>query len=68
MDNFNKVPKFGVDKSTNPPTIFLQCSDCGTNIRQLKPKEDVKVNRAYFCDSCDPGVIVLNPPKEKKEI
>jgi len=61
MDN-NKQPRFRVTK-TNPPRVFLQCSNCHEDIKEIKPKEEVNVTRAYYCTDCEPNqsVITLNP-------
>ena len=56
-------PSFRVDKDANPPRVFVQCSECGVDIREMSPGESIKVTRAYYCDECDPGVVVLNPSK-----
>ena len=55
-----KTPKFRFTK-TLPHKVFLQCSSCDKDIKEIKPKESIIVTRAYYCDECDPGVIVLNP-------
>lgn len=54
-------PKFRIDKSGKQPRVFVQCSKCDVDLRELKPHESIAVTRAYFCDDCDPGAIVLNP-------
>lgn len=56
-------PSFRVDKEADPPRVFLRCSECEKDIRELEPGEKVKVTRGYYCEDCDPGAIVLNPPK-----
>ncbi len=60
---FRQQPKFRVDKETDPPRVFVQCSHCGTDIRELHAGERIKITQAYYCDECDPGVTVLNPPR-----
>lgn len=59
------APRFRLDKKVTPPRVFLQCSKCEVDIREIKPTENIKVTRAYYCDKCDPGVIVLNIPKDE---
>jgi hypothetical protein len=55
-------PKFRVDKSGAAPRVFLQCSECSEDLRELKPHESVQVTRAYYCTKCEPGnVITINP-------
>ena len=60
------LPKFRVEK-TNPPRVFIQCSSCGIDLREMKPSEKIKVTRAYYCNNCEPGVVVLNPPSSKSD-
>lgn len=58
-------PVFRVDTRGRKPKVFLKCSNCGEDIRRLKPKESISVNRGYYCDECDDGAIHLNMPKEE---
>lgn len=60
MTDRKKTPNFRITKEL-PHRLFLQCSDCLRDIKEIKPKESIHVTRAYYCDECDPGVIVLNP-------
>ena len=41
--------------------VFLHCTMCEERIREVGVDERVSVNRAYFCEACDPGVVVMNP-------
>jgi len=61
-----REPKFRVDKESKPPRVFIQCSECGVDLREMQPGERIKVTQAYYCDRCDPGVIVLNMPRDTK--
>jgi hypothetical protein len=56
-------PKFRVDKSGEQPRVFVQCSECYVDLRELKPRESIDVRRAYYCAECDPGAVVLNPAR-----
>lgn len=60
---FKSEPRFRLDKSGGAPRVFVQCSQCAADLRQLDPGERIKVTQAYYCDACDPGVTVLNPPR-----
>ena len=46
--------------------VFLCCSKCNKDIRELKKTDSIKVNRSYFCKDCDDGTIRMNPPKDTK--
>ena len=60
-------PRFRVTgKGTKNPKVIIQCSKCEVDIRELKPTQSVRVDRAHFCKDCDPGVIVMNPPKKSE--
>ncbi len=54
---------------TEPPTrykparVWIICSYCGCDIRQLQATEAIHVTRAYFCPEHDDGTIHLNPPR-----
>ena len=61
------APRFRVDKKAKPPRVFLQCTKCHKDIREMKPGERISVRRAYYHDECDPGAIVLNMPTEKDD-
>lgn len=61
-----REPSFRVDKESNPPRVFIRCSQCDKDIREMLPGESIRVTQAYYCEDCDPGVTVLNPPREKK--
>ncbi len=64
-------PRFRVDKKAKPTRVFLQCTKCEKDIREIRMNESIRVTRAYFCEDCDTGAIVLNPPsmneKDKKK-
>lgn len=62
MPEIKNTPNFRVDKFSKPPKVFLQCSECLKDIRQIKDTESILLTRAYHCADCDPGVITLNPP------
>ena len=59
------APRFRVDKKAIPAKVFLQCSRCEIDLREIKPMESITVIRAYYCDKCDLGVIVLNTLKDE---
>ena len=61
------TPKFRVNKKVDPPQVFLLCSECGADIRELSEHEGVDLRRGHYCKECDPGCIVLNQPKAKEE-
>lgn len=58
-------PNFRVEKECNPPKVFLLCSECKKDIREIMPRERVRVNRAYYCKECDTGVVVVNMLHDK---
>ena len=61
----NHHPKFRTEgKTMETAKVFLQCSNCDVDIRELKPTESINVTRAYYCDECDSGAVVLNPPTD----
>ena len=66
MIKFKSAPSFRVDKKSKPPRVFLRCSQCDVDIRELKMSEKISVTRAYHCKDCDQGVVVLNPPTSNK--
>lgn len=57
------MPNFKIDRKHR--RVDLHCSDCEKYIRTLKPKEEIAVNRGYYCDDCDDGTIKLNMPIEE---
>lgn len=60
-------PSFRVDKSGSEPRVFVRCSQCEKDIREMKPGERIDVRRAYYCDDCDPGAVVLNMPVDRTD-
>jgi hypothetical protein len=42
--------------------VFLQCSLCLVDVREITNNESVDVTVAHYCDRCDPGEVVKNPP------
>lgn len=42
--------------------VFLQCSFCGVDIRELGRDESIRVDRGYYCEKHDPGFEVPNDP------
>ena len=57
-------PTFRTQKTRAGNTrLFLQCSQCEADIKELKPTDEVDVRRAYFCKDCDDGAVYLNPAK-----
>lgn len=54
------LPAFRVNKEEQ--RVFVVCSKCGTDVRELLPEERISVERAHYCAACDPGVLVMNPP------
>lgn len=63
-----KTPRFRVTK-TNPPQVFLQCSGCYKDLKEIKPNGTVDVTRAYYCNDCETNqnVITLNPSIKKED-
>ena len=60
-------PNFKIKGKTKATArVFLHCSnlDCDKLLREIKPTEEILVTRAYFCEECDDGVIVMNPPRK----
>ena len=62
----NTAPKFRVDKEAKPPKVFLQCSRCDKDIREVKMDESIDVRRAYYCKDHDDGSIHLNVEKSEE--
>lgn len=60
MENRPKLRVEGTSRKN--ARVFLQCSECDCDIREIKPHESVSVTRAYLCKDCDDGVIRMNPP------
>jgi hypothetical protein len=58
------TPRFRVTKE-KPHRVFLQCTACDKDIKEIKQHESINITRAYYCADCDPGVIYLNPPRSK---
>lgn len=50
------------DKASTEPVfkcrVWILCTFCGAEIREVGERERVPSDRAYFCAKCDPGVIV----------
>lgn len=63
----HRVPKFRTEGPKKKPKVILVCSACDKDIRQIKMDESIRVDRAYYCEDCDPGVIVLNPAHPPEE-
>lgn len=60
------APKFRVTgKSRKDAKVFLQCSNCDKDIREIKETDEIDVRRAYYCPDCDNGTITLNPANTK---
>jgi len=65
MSDIN-TPKFrteGKDKKTCK--LFLQCSKCEVDIRQLKDTDVIDVRHGHYCKDCDDGSIRLNLPEQQ---
>lgn len=59
-------PKFRTEgKDRKTAKVFLQCSNCDADIREIKPNEEIQVTRGYYCETCDDGAIYLNLPRQK---
>lgn len=56
-------PKFRVEKVKGKPVVWILCSECGEDVRQLGLGEEVDVRRGYYCAEHEKNVIVLNPPE-----
>ena len=55
------TPRFRVDRTKKKrPKVYLQCSNCEVDIRQIGMSESVSVLRAHYCPDCDDGAIHLN--------
>ncbi len=65
-DKINKIeqtfPKFRTEGTRDKPRVFLQCSNCEKDIREIGMTDQIAVDRAYYCNDCDPKVVVLNTP------
>lgn len=68
MTNNKQFPNIKVDKTANGHRVFLLCSICSATLKEIFPKQEINVTRAYHCDKCDPNpdVITLNPPAPRK--
>ena len=61
--HYPSAPRFEVEGSKKKPKVYLHCSYCNKRLRKMKKKEQIRVDRGYYCDVCDPGVEVANKPK-----
>lgn len=61
-DTIPGTPCFRVDKSGKRPRVFIQCSLCKDDVREMQPHEEISVRRGYLCDKCsgDGKLIPLN--------
>ena len=44
--------------------VALLCSECLTPIRDIQYGAKLCTLRAYYCERCDPGYLVLNIPTD----
>ena len=65
MDNSidPRQPRFRTIGPRNKARLFLQCSSCEVDIREIKPAETIDVTRGYYCKDCDTGTIIENPAR-----
>lgn len=60
------APRFRVDRTKKKrPRVYLQCSKCEVDIREIKPADKVSVVVAHYCRDCDDGVTYLNQGKSE---
>lgn len=62
-----RMPRFRTEGPRHKARVFLQCSSCEADIRELQPKESINVTRAYYCFRCDNGTVIQNPPVDSGE-
>ena len=56
------IPTFRTEgKTRETARVFLQCSLCEADIRELKRGESVDVSIAHLCDKCDPERRIVIP-------
>jgi hypothetical protein len=61
-DKLHLHPKFRTEGKTRATVrVFLQCSLCDADIREIKPNESVDVTVAYLCTKCDPKQRITIP-------
>lgn len=58
-DYKGRKPKRGTPK--DDLRVWLHCSSCNARIREMQPNESIRVDRAWFCEKCEPGIEVPNP-------
>lgn len=56
-----RQPRFRTIGPRHAARLFLQCSSCEVDIREIKPTEVIDVTRGYYCPKCDTGTIIENP-------
>ncbi len=60
MKDSNTAPRFTVDKTKNPPVVWLHCSQCNKRLRTISMTEKIDVRRGYYCKECDDGSVRIN--------
>ncbi len=63
----NVEPRFRVEGKGRKSRVFLDCSECSEEIRELGKHETINVTRAYYCTNCDDGAIHINFPTSETD-
>ncbi len=62
------APKFRTEGKPPKVKVFLQCSMCDKDIREVKPNDIVDISHAHLCTTCDPEqrIRIPSPQGESK--
>ena len=62
--HYPSEPRFDVEGEGRKAKVWLLCSYCRKRIRQLRRWESIRIDRGWYCEECDPGVVVENPSQD----
>ena len=57
-----RTPVFKTKGQPPDVRLFLHCSQCDAEMREVADDEAVDVRVAHYCKQCDPGGPLLNLP------
>lgn len=58
-----RQPRFRTEGPKHSARLFLQCSSCEVDIREIASHEVIDVTRGYYCTACDTGTVIENPAR-----